>query len=214
MPEDLLVGLSFDGLIITSSDGITWTNTATLGAGQTICYGAGLYVAGIFGDFAHSIKTSPDASTWTTQFTDVGGNTNGERGAVCFGGGQYVAIWDNFVLDPFGVASSMTSPDAATWTGHAFHGVDSNTTYGFSVAFGSGVYVTVGDGSFGIGKTTSGSDGISWASLSPSGFDATRVRFIHSLFAATGSSVFSAPDGVTWTTHAIPLDHVNDIAYG
>jgi len=214
----LLVGLSSDGDVITSTDGFTWANPANLflslskNLWATITYGAGLYIAVNNADHALAAATSPDAAAWSLQNTDVGGNTNAIYTGVCYGGGQYVAV-NRGTIDPFGLYSVITSPapDGTVWTGHAKNGTDPVSLTAGYVAYGAGVYVATG---YFTNDVYTSADGDLWAVNTPAGATAlTRVRYVNNLFLLCQSgSILAAPDGSAWTTHASPLDVVADIA--
>jgi hypothetical protein len=93
-------------IAITSADGTTWAEHAIpAGEYQSICRGAGLYVA--VGNYG-AVSTSPDGSTWTAR---TAANANNWI-SVTYAAGQYVAVG----VDLGHGEVVMTSPDGFTWT--------------------------------------------------------------------------------------------------
>ena len=82
-----------------------------------------------------------------------------------------------------------------------------------SVAYGNGVFVAVGDGSF-VARSV---DGATWtAAIAGAYGNLTRVRFLNGQFAAVGTSdkiLFSA-DGDTWAAEVLPEANFWDVAFG
>lgn len=76
--------------VMTSPDGITWTNrTASVANNwQSVTYGNGLYVATSSTGTGDRIMTSPNGITWTTRTSPADNNWNG----VGFGNGRFVAV--------------------------------------------------------------------------------------------------------------------------
>lgn len=80
--------------IMTSTDGITWTerNTSDLFAFKDVCFGAGKYIiVGATTSPNTKILTSVDGITWTA--TTLSGNTFSYI-AIAYGGGRFVAVAD------------------------------------------------------------------------------------------------------------------------
>ena len=135
--------MSYNGLIGTSSDGITWTTlpyTSNYLSGVT--YGGGQFVAvGREG----SILTSPDGTTWTTQTAAPIANSTLTPFliSVFYADGQYVAV-GNYVGTNPSSGFILTSSDGQTWN-MATTGTTSDL-YGISygVVSGVGTYVAVG----------------------------------------------------------------------
>jgi hypothetical protein len=102
-------------VVMTSPDGITWTNQVTPMDGGTSVDGVtfdvalGLWIA-VGAGATHSIMTSPDGSTWTARF-------NGGTGAAVVASPTLAlatasATWA-------GGKATATSPDGTTWTAHS-----------------------------------------------------------------------------------------------
>lgn len=219
----LFVGLGEDGEIITSSDGgATWILAATVTTADAadwfaIAFGAGVFcIGGSTGNTTgvpqQIIATSPDTITWTPQFVPVGTLSVQEIAALCFGGGQFVAVGSYGGFAAVSGFTIYTSPDGATWTGQfptTPTPVAPNPLTG--VAFGAGLYVAVtGDGT---GTVYTSPDGVNWTLNSvPDASLANRVRWSGDMFliacsdpTASGLTILTSPDGLTWTTQTTAL---------
>ena len=153
----------FDAIILTSSDGVTWTPQSSSGASflSDVAYGDGLFVA--VGGF--NILTSPDGIIWTPQSS---GSANSLSG-ITHGNGIFV------VGGYLGVI--LTSPNGVTWTTRS-SGITDNLS---GIAYGNGSFVAVGG----------------FSNIGPSG------------------SILTSPDGVTWTTRSSgSSNNLFGVAYG
>ena len=129
------------GEILTSPDGITWTerDSGTEKDLRGVAYGAGTFVA--VGDKGE-ILTSPDGITWTEMTSGAEKDLLG----VAYGNGRFVAVGS--------YGEILTSPDGITWTRR-----DSGTERSFNgVAYGNGIFVAVGQ----MGEILTSPDGITW----------------------------------------------------
>lgn len=204
------------GVVVTSPDGATWTDSASLiSLGLAgVAFGAGLYVIVTSDSTGQGAQTSPDAMTWTTRTTPAPTSpANQVWQDVCFGGGQFVAV-GNFG-DPFGGSgfNVMTSPDGITWTSRTI----ARKQY-VGVASGAGLYVACNQTD---GTVATSPDGITWTQhVVADAANASRVRFIDSQFVlcvTNGSgqpAILTSPDGLAWTTQSVPLDQLRDVAFG
>jgi hypothetical protein len=115
------------GSILTSSDGVTWTNRSASNL-SGICFANGLFVA--VGD-AGLIRTSVNGVNWTTQASGV----TVSLWDVGYGDGFFLAVGDQGTL--------LTSPNGASWTRRS-----SFTSQSLQrVTYGRGTFVVVGGGS-------------------------------------------------------------------
>lgn len=211
------VACDLGGVIITSADGATWTQTATVTdfICGSIAFGAGLYAItgggeGTTNDQAGAVITSPDAGTWTVQNTNVGGTGASAYTGICFGGGLFVVV-SVPGIDPFGSFTGMTSPDGIAWTGNSLNGPLVDSPFANTVTFGAGVYVTS------AGDTSP--DGTSWTNNPISGIGTdNHIRFINSLFvicASAGSwAIATSADGAAFTPQTTSLDAASDVTFG
>jgi len=69
-----------------------------------------------------------------------------------------------------------------------------------SITFGNNTFVSVGDN----GTIITSTDGISWSDTSPgTSYDFKAVTFGNNTFVAVGESLFTSPDGITWTERPV-----------
>lgn len=181
----IYVAVGDGGAIVTSTDGINWTErTSDTGKNlHGIVYGGGIFAA-VGGDFTEgTILTSPDGITWTGRSS---GTTETITG-ITYGNGTFVAagIWGTI----------LTSPDGITWTGRT----SGTTAYLNGVTFGNGTFVTVGE----QGTILTSPDGITWTGRASGMTGAVNeVTYGNGIFIAVGSGgkILTSPDGVTWTS--------------
>jgi hypothetical protein len=137
----------YQAVVLTSTNGITWSENivAALNANTDIVTGlvwaGGKFVAVGFDYFQWQpfILTSADASTWTKQTIEASRVANFAP-KLSWGGGQFMAV---------GIDGMLTSPDGITWTQHDFltNARFNGVTYGngrFMVAGNRGIYVQTG----------------------------------------------------------------------
>ena len=194
----LFVTVGDNGIILTSSDGISWTKR-TSGTTKNlygVTYGNSTFVT--VGDNG-TILTSSDGTTWTNKRTSSGTTKN--LYGVTYGDGLFVTVGDN--------ATILTSSDGTTWTNTStnkrttlryFSKADTNHLYG--VTYGDDLFVTVGDNA----TILTSSDGTTWTER-----DGLRskwatpkylkgVTYRKKLFVAVGRNglILNSPDGITW----------------
>lgn len=199
--------------IITSPDGITWTERATPAEAVTGVNWSpelGLFVA-VRENVANSALTSPDGITWTTRVTpatpawrSVAWSPELGLFAICGAGTPGPAI--NGIL---------TSPDGITWTQRV---VASGGWTGITWSPPLGLFVAVG---FPIGagfQFITSSDGITWTGgnlsseytavkLSGIVWSPERRIFVASVFDTTGPNqryAFYSANGTTWFPSRTP----------
>jgi hypothetical protein len=212
------------GLIVTSEDGINWTQR-TDGISSGISYSQSLvYTGGKFfamGGFG-GIGVSSDGISWEASTYD--GIANG----VAFGAGLYVAVTGGY-----GYGGLQTSTDGKNWAYAA------NTIPMGDIVFGAGRFVAIGingssgfvyrslDGTnwsqfpipggshisfqnglfivpYGPGTNLLSRSGTAWASV-PTGlpFSIGKVQFSHGIFLArSDSTLVSSVDGTNWVQYA------------
>ena len=173
------------GHIISTQDGITWTDQT----GFTYLHGAvwSGSDAVVVGEQGVTL-TSVNSTNWLEVSESV---TLKNLDAIEWTGSQYVAVgWEGTVL---------ISPDALTWTlqsagSYNLEGIDSSNS----------IIVAVGrpTNSFIFGAIVTSSDGISWSKVAnishPRLYD---VVYTNSWFFAVGEdgAIVASPDGVLWT---------------
>lgn len=189
----LFVLLENGSKVITSYDGIVWTQRAAISSSNwvDIVFGDNLFVAITSGASGFAVMTSTDGITWTAQTTPV--VASGSWFSIAYGNGVYVVIGTG----PAGPTPGkvMTSSDGITWS----LGTLADVTPVYSaITFGNGLFVAVGSG----GKVQTSPDGITWTVQTSADSDAlVAIVFAKSLFVAltqTGK-VQTSPDGITWT---------------
>ena len=191
----LFVAVGIYGTIITSPDGITWTQrtSGTSNHLKRIAYGNGLFVAVGSKYPNESILTSSDGITWTERGT---GLTNKSLNSVTYGNGLFVIA---------GAQALLTSSDGITWTDR--HTQDMPL---FScVGYGNGLFIV---GGIRLDTYTS-PDGITWTQRYNGTDNADRLYSIaygNNTFVGVGNKegatleeynaeVLTSPDGITWT---------------
>jgi predicted RecA/RadA family phage recombinase len=118
-------------LVMTSSDGITWTaRTAPGNTWSSVTYGNGLFVAVAQSGTANRVMTSPDGINWTTRTSAADNSWT----SVTYGNGLFVAVASTGTGNRV-----MTSPDGITWT---IRTSASNSSW-VSVTYGNGLFVAV-----------------------------------------------------------------------
>ena len=196
------VAVGFEGEILTSPYGVTWTKrtSGTKKDLNGIVFGDGSFVAvGSSGE----ILTSPDGVTWTKQSSGT------DKGLEC-------VIYGNTIFVAAGQDGEiLTSPDGVTWT-KRISGTEEDLS---GLAYGNRTFVAVGQ----VGQILTSPDGVTWTKRS-SGTDAalSGVTYGNESFAAVGSSddeipsaeILTSPDGVTWTKRSLGTGKLpNGIAY-
>ena len=145
-------GLSGNGnAISTSTDGINWTGLGTTifyNTAKCIAYGNGLWVA--CGQGGNTFATSTDGITWIGHGASIASNGIND---VAFGNGVFVAV------GPFQNGNTvLTSTNGITWTGRG-------TTFsssGTRVAYGNGLWVSVGTSGSSSEIRYSDNNGATW----------------------------------------------------
>lgn len=194
------------GLILRSTDGISWTTSYPKELQQPyintpIVYATALgeYYAGTY---AGTFVQSTDGVTWEDPTNQVvfGTIVNG----LAYANGTFVICGNNGYL--------ARSTDALTWTTSNI-----TTTTLNAVAYGNGLFVVAGAGGFARYST----DAVTWATASGTGtttfYD---IKYGNSSFAAAVNSagtILRSTDGITWTSVvAIPTwtSSTFSVAYG
>jgi len=175
------------GVILVSSDGVTWTwqFTSTKGVRGVACTEAQIVVVGVGG----TILTSPDGRTWTPQQSGTGADLNWVTPA----GAGWVAVGSGGTI--------LTSPDAVTWSAQ----ISGTTNDLFGVGASSARAVVAGD----AGTLLTSSNGRNWtAGASGTGANLLDVKWSGTRFivAGSGGTILTSPDGAQWTRQATGTD--------
>ena len=204
-PTDLWIAVGGNNLILTSTDGITWTvRTSPLGGStrfNAVSYnGTDLWVAVTQ---AGEILTSPDGITWTEQ-TFAGLIARNVR----YSNNLWVIASDN---------DAYTSTDGETWTLRILPITQQDKpTYGLAYN-GSNLWIIFMGG---FHRHTS-ADGITWSnhinigaggmgSVSALDHDKSSLWIVASI----GKGIKTSSDGTTWTTQHTANEAINGIAFG
>jgi hypothetical protein len=177
-------GLSgFNGIVLTSSDGIAWTSqdVGTAGSLFDVIWSGTQFIA--VGD-GGVIISSPDGLTWTSRTSGTGSTLYG----IAWSGTQFVAVGQGGTS-----AIILTSPDGITWTSRT-SGISSDL---YGITWSGTQFVAVGTGTI-----LTSPDGITWTSRT--------VGTIYGLYGVVWSGkqfvvvgemgrIFTSPDGITWT---------------
>lgn len=208
------------GVILTSTNGITWTQVAsTGGAIWSLAYDGVVHLAGgLAGTSSRGLlMRSTDGSAWTTVSGFPGGHIEDMT---------YVASLDLFVAVGYttsGLTSEgglFTSPDGATWTRRATPAVGA-----LQCVTWSGTKFVVGGrrstGSAGAGAVLTSGDGLNWTSQTFSSGAMMAVLWSNGQFVGVGNTTagtdaagaaYTSPDGTTWTVRTTGSGMVQCIA--
>lgn len=199
-------------LIMTSSDGLTWTGQTTPwdgipgtinGLGWSHDLGQ-ILACGTDNSGGPCFMTSPNAVTWTIRSTPADG-----------GFGYYRAAWSGSLglWAATGIGGDggliMTSLDGINWTTRYSHG---GTGQGTDVCWAEslGIFLVAGSSLTGTDAFATSSDGITWTTHTAPWGTVDGVAWSQSLglFAAVQagtSGVLTSPDGITWTAQSASL---------
>ncbi len=188
-------GYSPTELVMTSTDGTTWTqrNASSANPWREIAWSGNVYAVVT----TNAVMTSPDGITWTDR--------------TCPSGVWVSVTWDgtNFVAVAADAGSSntvMTSTDGITWTLRTA----AAAKRWVKVTNGGGTLVAVASTSPANTESvmTSTDNGVSWILRTASqAKDWDTLAWNGSLFAAVGASptgIITSPDGITWTNRTEP----------
>lgn len=125
---------------------------------------------------------------------------------VSWTAGSFLPVQDNYIVTQYVngnfVALGQYGSLAYSSNGTSWTQADTGTAAAkYAIAYGAGVYVTVGAGNAGAGYALSSPDLTTWTSRSAGSNTLNDVIFANSLFVAVGNTgvVYTTPDGVTWT---------------
>ncbi len=209
----LFVAVSEDltNRVMTSPDGINWTNIATPVANSwvSVTYGNGLFVAVSWDGNFNQIMTSSNGINWTSRTTPVNNIWN----SVTYGNGLFVAVSEDGSSNRV-----MTSPDGINWT----IGSSIPERSWRSVTYGNGKFVAVSFSGT-LDRVMYSSNGINWTiGVTPAGdYNWYSVTYGNGLFVAvaqssTGNQVMYSQNGINWTNATTPagIYNWNSVTYG
>ena len=196
----IFVAVGGAGTILTSPDGVTWTQRVSgdYTLLNAVTHGNGTFIA--VGENG-TILTSQDGVTWTKISSEIESSIRG----VSFGNNIFVAVGGNgsdgcyctrLPIDPPPPpcppcpAIILTSPDGINWTSKILGLVEFGLT---GVTYGNGVFVAFDP----FDSIFISHNGVDWSS-SPGRLKA--LTFGGGIFVGIGSdnTVQTSPDGVTW----------------
>jgi len=185
-------GFISEGTIVTSANGVTWTESQTVNARlQGIAWNeTDQFVAVGYND---TILTSPDGGTWTNQTSGTTGKTFKK---AIWDGNKYVVVGSDVIL---------TSSNGTTW---AQETIDDTSTADeiTSVTWNGSIFVAVGSDYFPLqGFVWTSADGTNWTRVIQSFGRLDDVAWGNGTFVATGAigNSYTSADGLTWTSHSI-----------
>jgi hypothetical protein len=176
----IFVGVGGVGIIATTTDGGAWNRHVTPAPlFNDVAYGNGLWVAVSENRFC---ARSADGIYWTTNYQ----GTNWPLKDIMYANGRFVAVGQQVLV---------SSADGANWT------VSSAEDHFYSVAYGNGAFITVGNN----GSILTSPDGVSWESRREPSANIDNVylygvAYGNSRFVAVGSYGISliSTDTVAW----------------
>ena len=164
-----------------STDGVNWTGEPTSVEGYGIAASPGSFTL-VGGSM--SILTTPDGIGWTER--NVGVLIN--AAAATYGNGLFVTVGSGGKI--------FSSPDGSTWTSRTNTSLGTNFT---SVAYGADGFIAAGLGHVGrrVGQRHN------WTQTISSGGPVSALAFGNGVYVGvTGSTIYSSPDGASWTARA------------
>jgi len=206
--------IAYSSVILTSSDGVTWTNRPPPPARFMIlfdiAFGGGRFVAvGLKAEMLLLLQseiiavTSTDGAEWATRPLPTGSSAAfGTK--ITYAEDQFVAVGTKGTV--------LTSPDGLTWTLRA-SGTEKDLR---GIAYGEGQLLAVGED----GTVLVSPDGVVWTVQGPdpavSLTDLMDVVYGDGRFVAVGGdAIFSSSDGVTWSKWSSGTTRtLRSIAYG
>lgn len=201
------VAVGTHGAIMRSSDGATWTQSAspvTVDLYRATWAGTQFVAVGDQG----TILTSPDGTTWTTR------HSSGVPGNILYGvawsGSRIVAVGVSPTA-PWTTAIALSSPNGDAWTPSTTPAnMDPYDSQLSAVTSSGALFVAVGsgavtEGTYGQGLVWTSVDGLTWSASSPGTNALSTVVWGAGKYVASGSgSPLTSPDGITWTPVANP----------
>ena len=201
----LFAALGAPDLLVTSTDGITWTRASSGNNSDVRClaYGNGVFAgAGAFG----SLVSSADGLAWTE--SQEGRRKQYTR--LAYGNSKWIALGYEGFVSEYRTAPLLVSTDnGATWT----YGVRPAPRTLDAVAYGNSLYVAVGYG----GVIVTSPDAVTWTPRV-----SNTAKYIHDIVYAGGKFVATADfgdvlrstDGITWSVVTTTTDSGYGVGYG
>jgi hypothetical protein len=208
--NNTFVAVGNTGTILSSHDGLTWTEENFMDSGTIedlngVAYGNDVFVA--VGNHG-TILVSPDGEVWT-EITPYSGTVN-DLTAIAYGKGLFVAVANH---DYVCQSNVLTSTDGYNWEES---NIDSTSFPNFptSITYGKRTFVVVGEG----GNFSTSNDGVTWE-LSNIGIpvNLSDITFGNGMFVAIDSDglIWTSVDAITWELRNSGIScQLKCVAYG
>lgn len=191
----------------SSVDGTTWTSVAVTTSSYynmtSVVFANGVFVMAS----TRGVSTSTNGTSWSSQVLDAAESMHG----LAYGNGTWVMA-DNRFLNTDVVAFMVSTTNGAGW-----QQVLTNIPYAqpTGVAFGNGVFVTVGYGGL-VARSTNTTTWTQQNLGSTSDLGLMAVTYANGQFVAVTNSgkAYRSTDGITWTKVTVTVNALYAIAYG
>lgn len=189
---NLYVAVGSNGVVMRSSDAITWTPCDGIPTGlnfdKVFYLNNRFIVLGAYSSTTvNGVYYSTDGITWSSSASNFSSIFN----SAVYGNGLYVVVGQGGKI--------ITSPDLVNWTSQT----SGTTNEILDIAFGNGTFFAVGVG----GYNRSSTDAVTWTARSASISDTIyRTKYINNTFFtcdALGRVGYSTDNCVTWTLNQV-----------
>lgn len=198
------VAVGAGGLIVTSPDGETWTDTTSRVSTLpfvSVAYGNDLFIAAGQYFSNHAMFSSHDGVTWT-ELPPLPNNVGAHR----------VKYMDRLFY-AFSEESIFSTLDGVNWTTM----ISVPNAYFNDLIYANNMYIAVGPNE---SKILTSPDGVTWTErwTGPEYFGFTGIAFGNNIFVAVGSlsNIVTSQDGFTWSTANLnnARDDFRSVAFG
>ena len=209
-----------------SSDGIEWTSRLVPRGGNFVAFGNGTYIMlpSSSNNIYPILRSTDNGNSWSTQSWPSNVTNPDGPSVVFYNFKSFTFTNGRFFLSAFGDGlrsrgQLLSSTDGLTWTTPY---EEAGYFYFSPVAFGAGVYATIGDTpSLTNARVYTSVDGINWTPNNRTisgGFEGKvdKLIFANGLFVAMNASssfILTSPDAINWTSRAVPSSGWRSIIY-
>jgi len=211
---------TFQGTIVTSTDGITWSGQGVTGptspVGNKISWNGSywLRLGAVDGSGTNSMLRSTNGLVWTS--AGIGSNFTSIGYSAIWNGFEWLAVGTNQLP---GASRILSSLDGYTWTSTGITGFTIQTPR--DISWSGRVYVAVGDGP-GANSIQYSTDGIEWInSTGFANFNGQSVQWNGTKFIVVGQdtaagtyTIYESADGIAWTSAGISSASGTSSLYG
>jgi hypothetical protein len=193
------IAVSSDGQIQSSTNGLKWIQSGTLGVSSILdlIYGNGTFV----GVGLATLVVSTNGTNWDNLDSSV---TTAMLEGVAYGQGTFVAVgWS---------ATILYSKNGAQWTA-AITDLDPNSVSLDAVAYGGGTFVAADA----TGIVLASTNGIDWVTVTNAGNGLSSITYGKGRFVAVGSSgvIVTSTNGSNWAVQdSGTTSTLTGLAYG